>query len=108
VPHGVANAIVLPHAMRFNLEVSAAQLAPLTRAFGIDDGTSDLVAAEAAIDAVSELLAQLDLPRRLRDVDVDQHDIPRLADLALQSRAVQNNPRPVTAEDIEDLLRAMW
>jgi maleylacetate reductase len=108
VAHGVANSIMLPHAMRFNLDATAPQLALAAQAMGI---TSDdpHAAAEEAIQRVYLLVGQLGLPQRLRDVGVAEADLPGLAQLALRSRAVQANPRPITdAAQVEAVLRAAW
>jgi alcohol dehydrogenase class IV len=110
VAHGIANAIVLPHAMRFNCEATAPLLAPAAEAIGLDThGLSPEAAALAAADWVSHLVARLGLPQRLRDAGVAEADLPRLAHLALQSRAVRSNPRPVRDEaEVEALLAQMW
>jgi maleylacetate reductase len=110
VPHGIANSIVLPHAMRFNLDATAPQLAQAAEAMGISlTGRSPEAAAEEAVQRVHDLIAQMNLPQRLRDVGVEKADLPHLAQLALQSRAVQNNPKPITsAGQIEALLQAAW
>ncbi|HLJ79893.1 MAG TPA: iron-containing alcohol dehydrogenase [Ktedonobacterales bacterium] len=110
VPHGLANSIMLPHAMRFNLEATAAELARAAAAMGLDTtGQFPQAAAGAAVDAVAALTRQMGLPQRLRDAGVREEDIPTLARLAMQSRAVQANPLPVTdPAQIESLLRAAW
>jgi alcohol dehydrogenase class IV len=110
VPHGVANSIILPHALRFNLEATAAQLAQAAEAMGIPTaGRSERDAAEAAIEHIDQLIAQLHLPQHLREAGVKQDDLPRLAELALQSRAVQSNPKPVTeAAPLLELLQTAW
>src|SRR5579883_2291762 len=110
VAHGVANSIILPHALRFNLEATAPQLAQAAEAMGITRaGQSAAAAAEAAIERVEQLIGELRLPRRLRDAGVQEADLRHLAALALQSRAVQSNPRPVRdAAELEALLRAAW
>lgn len=108
VPHGVANSIILPHAMRFNLDVTASQLAQVAEAMGVPTGQSDEARAEAAIQRVYELIAQLGMPQRLRDVGVKETDLPHLADLAPHSKAVQNNPKPVTVAQAEAVFRAAW
>jgi alcohol dehydrogenase class IV len=108
VPHGVANGIMLPHAMRFNLDATAPQLALAARAMGITSADPH-TAAEEAIQRVQALVGQLGLPQRLRAAGVAEADLPRLAQLALRSRAVQSNPRPVTdAAQVEAVLRAAW
>jgi maleylacetate reductase len=109
VPHGIANAIVLPHAMRFNLEATAPELALAAPALGVAaDGLSASAAAEAVTERVEQIIGRLGLPRRLRDVGVSAEDLPRLAQLALGSRAVQTNPRPIDAAALAALLRAAW
>jgi maleylacetate reductase len=123
VPHGIANSIVLPHAMRFNADVASeraevtAPQAPAqgwglqaAEAMGITlNGRSTEAAVEAAAQKVYDLVGQMNLPRHLRDAGVNEADLPRLAQLAFQSRTVQNNPKPITdPAQIEALLRAAW
>jgi maleylacetate reductase len=110
VPHGIANSIILPHAMRFNLDATASRLAPVAEAMGIslvDRGPEDAVAE--AIQRIDTLIADMHLPQHLRDVGVLEADLPQLAELAFQSRTVQNNPKPITdPAQLETLLRAAW
>jgi maleylacetate reductase len=110
VPHGIANAIILPHAMRFNLEATAPQLVLAAAAMGITlSGRSAGAAVSEAIEKIYALISQMRLPQRLRDVGVREADLPRLAELAFQSRTVQNNPRPITSTaQLEDLLHSAW
>lgn len=110
VPHGVANSIVLPHAMRFNADATALQLAPAAEAMGIaPNGGSPKAAVEAAAQKVYDLVGAMHLPQHLRDAGVKEADLPHLAQLAFQSRTVQNNPKPITdPAQIEALLHAAW
>jgi maleylacetate reductase len=110
VPHGEANSIILPHAMRFNLDETAPQLAQAAEAMGIATaGRPAEAAAEDAIEQIARLIVQMKLPRRLREADVREADLPRLAQIAFQSRTVQSNPKPVrNLADIEAILRAAW
>jgi lactaldehyde reductase len=65
--------------------------------------------AEAAAQHVYELVAQLGLPQRLGEVGVKEADLPHLAETALKSAAVQNNPKPITeAAQAEAVFRAAW
>ena len=108
VQHGVANAIILPHALRFNLDATAPQLDMAAEAMGIKGGNNNEAQAEKAIESISELIQRMNLPTRLRDVGVQEADLPRLAELALESNAVRNNPKPITGSQIHDLLQAAW
>ena len=110
VPHGIANSIILPHAMRFNLDATAPQLVPAAEAMGIAlAGKSAGAAVEEAIQRIYDLIGQMNLPQHLRQVGVQEADLPHLAQVALQSRAVQSNPKPITqAAQIEAVLRAAW
>jgi alcohol dehydrogenase class IV len=112
IPHGIANSIILPHAIRFNADVTAPQLLPAAEAMGISlNGISPMVAMEAMAQKIFELVGQMNLPQRLRDVGVGlkESDLSHLAQIAFQNRTVQNNPKPITEPaQIEALLRAAW
>jgi len=107
VPHGVANAIILPHAMRFNLDLTMPHLAALARAMGLTAG-SEAALAQAGLDHIQALIHSLNLPQRLRESGVAEAELPRLARLAAESKTVKRNPKPVSVEDAEALLRAAW
>jgi len=108
VPHGVANSIILPHAMRFNADATASLLAPAAEAMG-SVGLSPEAAVEAAAQKIYELIGGMNLPQHLREVRVKEADLPHLAQQAFQSRTVQNNPKPIReAAQIERVLRAAW
>lgn len=114
VPHGIANAIILPHAMRYNLDATAPQLAEVAEAMGVarpstGSGRSDEAAGAEAAQKVYDLVGAMRLPQRLRDVGVSEDDLPALARLAAQSWAVQSNPKPIRdAAQTEAVLRAAW
>jgi alcohol dehydrogenase len=112
IPHGIANSIILPHAIRFNADVTAPQLLPAAEAMGMSvNGTSPMVVMEALSQKISGLISQMNLPQRLRDAGValQESELPNLAQLGFQNRTVQNNPKPITdAAQIEQLLRDAW
>jgi maleylacetate reductase len=107
VPHGIANAIILPHVVAFNADATAAYLAPAAEAMNIPEiGNSPKERIEALAHRISALIRELDLPQRLRDAGVREADLPRLAQIAFQNRTVQNNPKPITdVTQLESLLR---
>lgn len=94
IPHGLSNALVLPHVMRFNLPTAASQYAELARTMGLDG------AGDALIDHMAALIRDSGLPSRLSEVGVGRQDLPVLAEAAMaQTRLLINNPRPVTQDD---------
>jgi len=110
VPHGDANAIMLPHSMRFNAEASADRQRLIAQAMGIDTaGMTDLEAALAAANGVEDLRNSLGLPSRLRDVGVPEEGLELIAAATLQDRSLATNPTPVTdAGPIMTVLRKSW
>jgi len=110
VPHGDANAIMLPHTMRFNSVGSSGRQALIAQAMGVDtSGMSDHDAALAAADAVEALRDSLGLPGRLRDVGVPEEGLELIAAATLHDRSLATNPTPVTdAGPIMSVLRSSW
>ena len=110
IPHGIANSIILPHAIRFNADMTGPQLIPAAEAMGISsNGSSPTGVIESMAKAISELIGSMRLPQRLRQVGVGKSDLPRLAELAFQNRTVQNNPKRITdVAQLEKLLREAW
>jgi maleylacetate reductase len=97
VPQGSANAVCLPVALRFNAEVVPEAVERLGRALGTNDAPS----------RVKELAA-LGGFGRLRDLGVPEAGLGELAELIAARAGARVNPRPVTADDVEGLLRAVW
>lgn len=109
VPHGVANTIVLPHALRFNREVARAELAEVAISLDIACRDDDQqAAADRVIDWIDQLGDDLGLPRELTSQGVKESQIPDLARIALGGGPVKANPRPVASqEEMEAFLRQM-
>jgi alcohol dehydrogenase class IV len=101
VPHGVANAIHLPHVIRFNAE-GGADIADRYR--DIAD-LFDLEGAEALADHVSGLVERLGLPTRLSQVGVPEEGIPALVEGAMGDGTTLLNPREASEEDYADLYK---
>jgi maleylacetate reductase len=99
IPHGLANALILPHAMRFNADVVPEAMAAIGDAIGDE---------KDAPSAVERLRGQVGLPSRLRDVGVTEEDLDAVARLSQSNPVVQRNPRPVSEADARAILAAAW
>lgn len=111
VPHGLSNALVLPHVLRFNATVAAGSYAQIAA-----DLFPDLAGVEgdrerctAFIDRLGELAVNVGLPTKLRDVGIREEDLGGLArDAMKQNRLLVNNPRVVTELDALAIYQAAW
>jgi alcohol dehydrogenase class IV len=109
LPHGLLNAILMPHVMRFNAETHASRYVDVARALGIR--VADLTpaaAAEAASARVEALARALEIPAGLRMLGVDPADFGRFGVNALRDAYITTNPRPVTEQDVRDICAAAY
>ncbi|MBI4553493.1 MAG: iron-containing alcohol dehydrogenase [Candidatus Latescibacteria bacterium] len=105
--HGLANAILLPHVLRFNAEVAADRLRDLAAAMAIDvSGRSPQEAAADAIHAIQSLFRGIGIPVRLSEAGVTAAIIPALVAKAMQDGCHLSNPRPCSAKDFQSLYEA--
>jgi lactaldehyde reductase len=106
IPHGVANALLLPYVMQYNMESSLVKFGDVARAMGVDTaGMGTRQAAQAAVDAVRTLAVRVGIPQRLSSLGVREEDLPRLAASALADVCTPGNPRDTSAEEILALYR---
>lgn len=101
IPHGVANALLLPTIMEFNMPLCLDKYPEIARAMGVDiSGMSKEEASRAACEAVRALAVEVEIPQHLSDLGIKESDIPRLAEQALADVCTPGNPRDVTLDDI--------
>ena len=104
VPHGVANALLLPTIMEFNMPACLNKYPEIAKAMGIDvSGMTKEQASQAACDAVKELAIKVGIPQHLSELGITAEDIPALAQQALEDVCTPGNPRDVTLDDIKAL-----
>ncbi len=107
VPHGIANAILLPHVLEFNLIGTPEKHADIAEALGEDtEGLTLMEAARLAVDAVRDLGSDVGIPGGLGEVGVTEAVLEALADDTLKSGGVVLNPRRPTRDEILALYRA--
>ncbi|SFN09985.1 iron-containing alcohol dehydrogenase [Thermodesulforhabdus norvegica] len=101
LPHGVCNAILLPHVERFNLIAKLDRFADIAVAMGENvEGLSPRDAAEKALQAIEKLSRDVGIPGGLKELGVKKEDIPTMAQNAMKDACGLTNPRRATLEDI--------
>ena len=100
LPHGVCNAVLLPHVQAFNARVASARLADVAVALGAE------ASAEAALAAIRQLAADVGIPAGLTQLGVKDADIPTLASNALKDACGLTNPVQPTQAEVEAIYRA--
>lgn len=101
VPHGVANSILLPYGMAYNLPACTPLLADVAAALGVDTrGLDDETAARAGIAAVRQLAADCGLPARLSEVGVPRDGLAQLAADSQGDAMMMTNPNPADEEAV--------
>ncbi|VVE04836.1 alcohol dehydrogenase [Pandoraea cepalis] len=106
LPHGVCNAVLLPHVEEFNASVSAARLKDIAQAMDESvDGLSDEEGAKVAIAAIRRLSKDIGIPSGLSELGAKAQDVPTLAANAMQDACGLTNPRRAVQAEIEEIFR---
>lgn len=106
IPHGVANALLLPYVMEFNLPVAISKYRKIAETMGCPTiGLTDHEAAQAAVQAVKELSLSIGIPQKLNELGVQETDLTILAQAAFANVCTPSNPRDITVEDLLELYR---
>lgn len=112
VGHGEANATMLAHVVRWNAGSISSRIPALSEALGVPMPVNGEGAEEQGnriADFLTELNAKLDLPTRLRDLDIPRASLGAVASAALRDMSLYTNPRPMTTvEDVTALIESAW
>ena len=108
IPHGVANAVLLPTVMEFNMPYCIAKYRKIAEAMGVDTSSmNDNEAAQAACDAVKQLSQKVGIPATLTALGIKAENIPALTEQAINDVCTPGNPRQVTAEEVEKIYHSL-
>jgi alcohol dehydrogenase class IV len=104
--HGETNASILPHVMEFNLSACPERFRDIATTMGEDvAGLPPMAAAEQAVVAVRQLIADIGLAKGLGEIGLAEELIPLLSENAMKDACLVTNPRPASREDIADIFR---
>jgi len=106
LPHGVCNAILLPHVCKFNLIACPGRFAEIATAMGENiEGLSIRAAADVAIESIRQLSADVGIPGGLTELNVKEEDLKTMAENAMKDACSFTNPRLATLDDVIQIYR---
>lgn len=109
LPHGVCNAILLPAVQEYNAQVVPDRLKDVAEFMGVDvAGMSDAEGAAAAIAAIKELSADVEIPKGFEELGAKKEDFDILATNALKDACGATNPKQATKEEIIEILNKVF
>ncbi len=107
LPHGVCNAVLLPHVQEYNLPKCTARLKDIAKAMNIDvSSMNDEEGAKACIAAIRSLSKDINIPANLTELKVQEKDIPTLTANALKDACALTNPRQGNAEEVAAIFKS--
>ncbi|TRZ40309.1 iron-containing alcohol dehydrogenase [Niallia circulans] len=109
IPHGVANSMLLPHVMKYNMDAIADRLALVAEPMGISaQGLSNSQLAEKVVEKIVEWTNVLEIPQDLKNYGVKEEELPEISVSASQvTRLLNNNPKKLSIADIEAIYREL-
>jgi alcohol dehydrogenase len=106
LPHGVCNAILLPHVCKFNLMTSPERFADIAVAMGEDiAGLSTTKMAEKALEAIKKLSTDVGIPANLGELGVKEKDLETMSNNAMKDACSFTNPRTATLNDVINIYK---
>ena len=109
LPHGVCNAILLPHVQEFNKKVCANRLKNVAKFMGCKvDNLSDEEGANLAISKIKQLSLSVGIPTGLRELNVDKNTFEELSQNALKDACGLTNPIQPTLEDVINIFESAY
>ncbi|HXT12156.1 MAG TPA: iron-containing alcohol dehydrogenase [Candidatus Angelobacter sp.] len=109
VAHGVSNALLLPHVLRFNFSAAPERYAKVAVALGVQRNGSPLTTAEYGVEFLTRLSRDCGVPQRLSELNIPREAIPSMAQAAMKvTRLLKNNLRPLTEADAAHVYEAAY
>lgn len=106
VPHGVANAVLIPHVMEFNMMAVPELFADIALDMGENlEGLTMMEKAQKAVDAVRRLAKDVGIPETFESFGIDEQNIKKMTEDALLSGNIKVNPRITTYDDVVELYK---
>lgn len=106
LPHGVCNAVLLPHVQKYNAQIVPGRLKDVAEAMGVEvKGMSDAEGAEKALESIRQLSKDIEIPAGLAELGAKEKDLETLATNALKDACGFTNPKQATLEEIIEIFK---
>lgn len=106
LPHGVCNAVLLPHVQAYNIQAAADRLKDIAQAMGVDvSAMSDEQGAKVCIEEIRKMAKDVGIPAGLKELGVKEEDFKTLAENALKDACAITNPVQGSESDVIELFR---
>ena len=107
--HGLSNALLLPYVMEYNIPASTKRYAEVAEALGCQKAGDDKATACGGVKKIKELIKACGIPATLKEVNVPESAIPKMAADAMKiQRLLKNNPREITERDAIEIYKAAY
>lgn len=104
IPHGISNALLLPHILEYNLPFGAERYAKIARAIGVEEGSSDMETALEGVRKIKDLCKKVNIPSRMSDFNIPVEAVSDLAKSAMTvKRLLNNNLRELSLQEVEQI-----
>jgi alcohol dehydrogenase class IV len=104
IPHGAANAVMLPHVMEFNIPAASEKYAMVAKALGVKaDGKNDEALAAEGLSKLRSMTASIGIPAGMGGLGLTRAAVPVVCEEAMKSGNIAVNPRPITQKDLEEI-----
>ncbi|BAQ09343.1 alcohol dehydrogenase, class IV [Bacillus sp. OxB-1] len=109
VPHGFANAVLLPYVLEFNLPAAVGKYCDIARALDVyDSDSTEMENAKKIIDRIKELNRNLGIPKTTKELGINLDSIETLIEDSMRSGNIKVNPRETTADDVKTIIEASF
>ena len=109
VPHGLANAVMLPYVMEYNLPTAVRRYAEIGRALGLQAvGDTPRAVAEKTVAAITQLARDINIPEKLSNIGAKEELLPLVARDELKSIQLKFNVRNASEKEILALLQKAY
>jgi alcohol dehydrogenase class IV len=107
IPHGLSNALLLPHVIKFNIDAAVKRYADIAIAMGAKKGMPDNETAEETVILLRKLSHDINIPTKLSEVNIHEDSIDKIAEMGMTvTRLLRNNVKEITLNDAKEIIKS--